>query len=261
MDIEDKIKQQENIRRFVEGNLMGDDLEQFKQALQNDVELEQEVAYYRNLEFVLSNERLFRVSNLIDNIGEESAARQTESSSSTSLKLFFKKTRNKWMLAGFLLLFFSGIFWLYQQRANGSEVEVMLQPYLQPFELLINTDEGTESNLKDGIAAYDRKEYATAAKLLEAYVSNHRSHIYARLYAGISRLLNKEPKAALVLLESLYQEDGIVRSAAGWYSSLAQLQIGEYELAKDQLLLLSNDPVFGENVQKLLASSKELWED
>ena len=65
---EDQFNQQQQIEQFLKGGLSQAERKQFKQSLDNNPELAQEVDFYSNLKFTLKNETLIKTNEKIKGI-------------------------------------------------------------------------------------------------------------------------------------------------------------------------------------------------
>ena len=250
MNQENELTQQELIIRFVEGKLEGKDLASFKQAMQEDNSIEQEVEYFKNLKFVLSNERLFRVQNLVSGIVDKH--RQGDKPSHGQSPFY----KNIWKFILVSLLIFTGAIFLWWQPTQGPnpvEIDRILQSYVQPYPNVNNLNQEIENNLSKGMEAYENQDYGKAVKLLEDHRKGYPNTDYIGFYIGICYLLDNRPLLALPYFEELSeQEESIFYSSSQWYLSLTLIQLERYKRAKELLNLLKDDIEFGMKASQLL---------
>lgn len=98
-----------------------------------------------------------------------------------------------------------------------------------------------KSNFDQGMDAYLRKDFATAATQLRAAAALTPSNLQAHLYAATSFLNIGQPEAALFHLDRiLAQAPNAYTEDAEWYKALAYLKMNDAATAKKQLNKVKN---------------------
>ncbi len=118
----------------------------------------------------------------------------------------------------------------------------------------------------EAMSHYTSTRYGDAARLLdEALAAGDESWhqaAQARLYLGVSRLLDGDPAAALSPLRDAAGSSQIaIAERSRWYLAQAYLLTGEADAAREALHSLSDSPVFGDDAAKQLVALESLGDD
>jgi predicted Zn-dependent protease len=107
----------------------------------------------------------------------------------------------------------------------------------EPYPDMVSGRFRTEKNslYLDGMAAYSRRDYATAAEQLKMYVEQRRDEDAARLYLCCAYLAMGKPYDAELQLDFLGKSNNIgFRDQVEWYNALCWLCSGQNDRALEQ---------------------------
>ena len=245
----ENLELQEKLRAYTTGELTSAEKTTLQQAAAQSPELAQELHFSQKLTQALQHKDLLEVNGIIGGI-------------IASEGLPPKASPGKgWGWSGFLLslltlsILSTGIYFVGNQLYWWqSKEEKLVQGFLQPMENVLFTEQTgmAADDLRLGMDAYDRKDYATAIVRLKKYY-NRTKDANAGLFLSISYLLQKQADEALPILNDLHSElEGPAQEAAQWYRAMAHLQGGDTETARTILQTIPQEGLYGAAVSELL---------
>ena len=121
--------------------------------------------------------------------------------------------------------------------ACGPKDDTLCQRYFEPYPDMVSQRERNDRSapLLDAMAAYDRKDFVTAAEGLRAIIDKNENDYTARMYLVSALLGSGDPYKAEMHLD--YLENAKVRNyndQVDWYNALCWLCEGQYEKALRQ---------------------------
>lgn len=121
-------------------------------------------------------------------------------------------------------------------------------------QMVTGTERGAaeDSLLREGTAAFNRKDYNRAALLLEKVAAADTSNSFARFYYAISLLETNKVTEAQQLLEALYTGHSIFQYDAAFYMALSYIKTNNKTEAQKWLRYIPQDAVIYEKAQRLL---------
>jgi len=168
--------------------------------------------------------------------------------------------------AAILLLVAAGSWWLKTQNTLSPETlyAEAFSPYANDLSgrTMGANEPAASSALEEASLAYDRRDFAAAAKGFGRYLTAPPTPTEPapapekiRLYYGISLLAANQPEAAMTELEAL-MNDPTTGPPAAWYHALAQVRLGQLAEAKRALTTIANDEnsAFSSKAKGLLRS-------
>ena len=205
------------------------------------------------LKSILEGLKFFEEGNQIDQSAlneflSESLEQQNEIISSNTKK---KPTISKFLVAATVAFFMIGG-WFLVQILSGPNVEEFMISELQPYELRSVSTRGSLEQYKSWEKAYQNQEWASAVELIEKELPNEE----LQFYMGQCQMqLDEYDKAAVSFGKVLEYDNptGYLENAR-WYLILANLKLGDENLAIDELeKLISSNQIFKrEEASKLL---------
>jgi hypothetical protein len=241
---------QEKIQSFVNGEAEAADRQALLQAAAADPETADELAFSRSLNRALQHRELLAAKASLGAIMDQEGFPPPSSAGGGSWW--------RWGSAVVLVLSLAlgSYFWAVSSDARTSASSQLAQQRMQALENVLYVPQNNQSSpqLEAGMRAYDAKQYPEAARLLEQYTRSNPDNT-ARLYQGIAALLAQQSKEALAPLALAAQSsEPPVREAALWYLALAQLEQNKPGVARQTLLQLPPDGLYGPDAADLLKS-------
>lgn len=238
----------ENIDAYLKGDLKGEDLELFENALRSDVRLQEEVKKYELVKDALKDEDIIKFREKLRDIDHEI---EQEKISATIPKKSFKQYYK--IAAVFIaILGISSLLWLFNPLERDLYAEYYV-PY--PISELTRSNEVTTiAELKEVSGYYKRKEYVKTIPILETLTLKYPKNDKLRLYLGNSYLNTNQEEKAIYLFENVLHNDTF-RNDALWFLSLTHIK----EDNKDKAIILLKDLASYENLYK--KSAIDLLED
>ncbi len=150
--------------------------------------------------------------------------------------------RLKWvaLAASILLLFFVGYSFfktspeqkLFAQYKTEESIFIKNQiEYLERAGMASN-DKEKRNELRQGLTAYQNKDYPKGVSTLSEYVKRYPTDSIAILYLGLSKLsMEKFPEAETNLKKLLDSPNAEIRDVSGWYLALLNIRSKRYEKA------------------------------
>ena len=244
---------QDKIQRFVNGELSGGEMSEFESELKSNEGLKEEVRFSNNLNFTLQNKEVFEVNDIYKksiselNIEPDYEALKEYGGDSSGFS-FYKIILSSVVLLGLIL---GGMFATDSGIFAPSEAQLLADNYLTPFENIINAPE--PGLLKNGMDAYDQKDWKNASKYLSDYLKNN-DDPQVRFFLSVSQLFDNQDDKALNGLLGITDSQNFPQSEVQWYLALAYLKNDMPNEAIRVLDRLKSDSNPTERVN-------QLWED
>lgn len=143
--------------------------------------------------------------------------------------------------------------------ACGPKDDTLCKRYFEPYPDMVGQRERNAQNaaLLDAMAAYDRKDYVTAATGLKAIIDKNENDYTARMYLVSALLGSGDPYKAEMHLD--YLENAKLRNyndQVDWYNTLCWLCEGQYEKALREAQWIAGRPAhtYKKNAEDLVAT-------
>lgn len=129
--------------------------------------------------------------------------------------------------------------------ACGPKDDTLCKRFFEPYPDMVSQRERNAQNgaLLDAMAAYDRKDYGTAATGLRAIIDKSELDYTARMYLVSALLGAGDPYKAEMHLDFLENaKNQNYRDQVDWYNALCWLCEGQYEKALHQSEWIASRP-------------------
>lgn len=240
---------QEKIHDLVQNKLDPAQQQALREQARQQPELSDELRFSQNLALALRNREMLAASAVLTQVITEEGFPTSGSPSAGSTGW---KT---WLMALVVALSVgTGVYFWATSSAEpvASETQQLAQNTLQPLENVLFIGTASAGELKTAMQAYDAADYPKAAQLLAAYTQNN-PDFAALTYLGVARLMNGQAQAAIAPLADAQQsQEPPVQEAARWYLGLAYLATNRPDAAREVLLAIPPDSVFGPQAAQLL---------
>jgi len=130
--------------------------------------------------------------------------------------------------------------------------------YAKYFQTFPKTEQVMELARNDNdflfaVEVYEAEDFERAAALFEILSDSFPIRSWALLYAGNSYMFQNQSGRAIELYQTVLEEgDREIQSHAHWQLALSYLRIGEQELAREQLEILREDPIYRSAAKRIL---------
>lgn len=250
---------QTRLQARIAGELRGDALDALNASIAESPEAAEEARFSHRLAEVLRQEDKFQKSALLAAIIAEEGLPPTPSATGKGLAKNFLK----WTAAFLLIAGLSGVF-LFKVLVNSEAktYSVLYEQHYTPLENVIVTPDNPTGmeGFDQGMAAYDRGDYAEAVERLSAHYQQS-GDANAALFLGVSHL---EQGNAIAAVEALQNGIGNLPQpaldACQWYLAMAYLKTGDATTAKGLLNTIQQDGIYGKQAAVLLEKIGELEE-
>ncbi|TSE03454.1 MULTISPECIES: tetratricopeptide repeat protein [Aquimarina] len=205
----------ENIDAYLNGNLVGADLELFENTLKLDTELQEEVEKYRLIKEALKDKDIINFREKLKDIDREIEEEKVrEIQPKKSFKTYYRIAAIFIAIVGI-----SSLFWIYQEPDLYAQYYV---PYPMN-ELTRSSEESTIEVLKEVSLQYKRKEYQKTIPVLERLIQEYPNDDRLKLYLGNSYLNTDQEEKAITLFQNIVKNDTLHNDAL-WFLSLAHVK-------------------------------------
>ncbi|HEC41751.1 MAG TPA: tetratricopeptide repeat protein [Bacteroides sp.] len=264
------------IIQYLDGEMTGKELEKFEEAVRMNPTLAEEVSRYREIQGLAmkllsdqDTEMEKEISEAVEdykrdpqsygNIPEDyreklmDAERELHRSGEQTGSILM--IRRIWYSAAALVIIALAISVLvFKPFSTIPPGEV----YAQYFSSFSRTDEIIEIARDDNdyifaTEVYEAGDYERAAALFELLADSSGLRSWSLFYAGSSYMLLNQTDKAIEYFQSALDEPGDeVISPAHWHLALCYLKQGMPEIAREHLILLSDDPVYRKDANRIL---------
>ena len=266
----EELSKLEMIERYVNGDLVNDELSDFEEQLKTDSSLRDEVEIFRDItagaeelgkeelaKEIKSTHQELKNEGFFENITTKEPI-QIKPENKNQSRIRNIQNRRWWSIAATIaLLLVSGYIYFFNS-GNPNYEGVFAQVY-QPENKVINTilddllssgmaavDDPSADSLAIALKFYKMDEHGEAQKYLTDLVQRDPKDHVARLYLGLALLQQAEYTKASQHLKAISQIESFRhKDIADWYLALSYMGFNSEEgwsLAKKQLKIIANDP-------------------
>lgn len=241
------------IEKYLEGNLTGQDFQEFKQRLEEDSEFRESL---EEMETIVSGIRYTgrrKIQHELDQL-EANLPRLRQENETKVVAM--RRTRT-WAAAASVFLVAVTAFWFFNKSQIGDEQ--LFISYYQPYPNVESPTTRGETGLslrEQAYAAYDLEQYDEAADFFDDIDENEKKEI-DKFYQALSYLSSQDPVMAEKMLTGYVKSgDEIMQGKARWYLALTKLQLGKTKESEEILKAIVTDETF--NFKKADRLLKEL---
>lgn len=228
----------DKIQDYIEGNLQGEELQEFETQLANDTEFRNVVALQKEVHAILNKRLNSDEGNLRQTLTEQSNIfRNQPNVKVRNLKPWYAIAAVACVLIFGTLFFFNPSNDLYDLPTMQSEIV-----------------RGQESNVtyEEAVWLFNQKSYAEAQVALEALAVEDPSVIQFQYYAALTYIGEKNWNAAVSKLETIASGKSIFADEAKYYLAISYDKLGKDAEAIDVLQRISSSGSLGQKAKKLL---------
>ena len=220
-----KADYEELIEKYLSGELAGEELKKFKEALTCNAELSKEVEFHRKVDEAIMEEDIMELRHQMKTICEN---RTTEK------KLFLRNNRKWYYIAASFAAAagISGAFLLNKRYSNDRLVKMFYSPY-EPFAIR-EAETPDQQDLMQAFQYYDQQKYKEALRLFESIFRKDQSNYGVKFYAAICYFEVDQYRNAVNLLEEIADSKNDFSAYADWYLGLVLLKMNKTDKAITQ---------------------------
>ena len=214
------------IQEYLDGNISGEDLQEFEQRMESDPEFRSEVESLQKVEKELG---ILGAESFINKVSQwESEYQEQESEDSTPVRSMDSPFKTYYAIAASLVLAVAAGYFLF--FGSPASPESVYQEYYSPYEdmILERGDNTIQEQLLNGMKAYNEGRYSEATNYFSPYLEANPEDYRVWFYQGISQAETDMLEAALSSFEKA-ANDSMFRQQAQWYSALTWLKSGDSE--------------------------------
>ncbi len=212
------------IDRYVNNEMQGEELAQFEQRMREHVELAESVHFHRD---VLQGIEYYFIKELKKDLIQSDIPKPKR-----NLKTYLAIAASVVVLAGAGL----GYYFLKQGEMNPSGLAAT---YFEPYPNIIApvSRSAAASSTEEAMQLYETEQYAAAITQLNSLINQNPDHIGLVFYRGVSYLGSHQPEKAMADFENVIEKgEPSLREPAYWYLGLSQLATGQKVQAKASFL-------------------------
>lgn len=244
---------QDDIQAYLDGTMPIKQRAAFEAQIGNSPQLVEEMRRHRMLRVVARHEDLFAAKAMVGNVMAEV---EIEADYGKYRPIFDAPngggTFLRWMWLAIGLLVVSGGGWFYRYRENQQQIQHIAAAQLAPLDNMIGFAPGDPSNAAAAMRAYEQRDYPEAIRRLEAELRAAPDDNGLRLYLAVSLLMQGRQTDAEPLLRQMAAAQDLTKVPATWYLALCLLRQGQPNNARELLVPLRADTIFGQRAQQVL---------
>ena len=211
------------IDRYVNGQLEGEELILFEQRMRDHVELAESVHVHRD---VLTGIEAYFMQEL-----KEELIKSDQQKPKRNIKTYLA------IAASVLILVGAGVTY-YLINTGGARNENQWMGYFEPYPNVIapiSRSSGSQPG-EEAMQFYEMEQYAEAINKLNPLIEKNPDSIGLVFYRGVAYLGNHQPKQASTDFKTVIKADEkAFKEAAYWYLGISQLTLGNKAEAKNAL--------------------------
>lgn len=222
MNSMDEINRQERIEAYLKGQLNAQEKAAFEANLQQDPELQAEVAMHRKVQEYLGQPNLQAMRAKLQQVDQSWQAPNSQPAAKV------RRLQTGWImgLAAALLVVMLAIWWVFAKNQPGTDE--LLAEFQAPYPMILNQRSGNEASAiqqaaNQAIIAYQNNDFKAAQAQFEQLFQQSRNQTFA-FYAAIAALQNQDAQYAIERLSPLVDKTPhLLQEQSRWYLALAYL--------------------------------------
>jgi tetratricopeptide (TPR) repeat protein len=253
------------IENYLGGNMSAAEADDFNRQIESDPDLRAEVMLSAEINFHLSEQ--LSDSEIPDNEYSRNLKTYFQSAEAKEVKAKLDKVREEYAREGvttnrpkfylfaavltFLIITTVGMFFF-----RGIDSSELYTAYYSEQDVPSVVTRGDVSALKEGAAAFQKKDYQTAMEFLDEYFEgNNDINPSVYIYSGVTRLELGKEMEAISEFDKLISSNSLDSSKGLWFKALAYLKMDDIAEAKKVLeTITSSSSNFNyEKAKELLA--------
>lgn len=252
-------ERQERIDAYLNGELQGEELKAFEEAVQNDEALRNEVRLFKDIDLAVQDKAAIAFQKMVQEEGE--AFLQQEDQPQAKIR---KMGARQWAVAAtILLLLISGAFWWSKSSATVISGPEMYAQNYTTYSLNVEMRGGDTngSSFEEGIISYQAGNFSQASQLFALLVVANPEDMVLTFCLANAYLNETPPRVeeAQQLFEQIIRDgESIYVPRSEWYLGLILLKQEDLENAKKHLTRVA---VSGDNyavqAQEILTKMEE----
>ncbi|MBN1951497.1 MAG: hypothetical protein JW801_09850 [Bacteroidales bacterium] len=223
------------VDRYLDGIMSPEEEKWFKKELEGNSFLEQELEFQSKLNQSISQRELIELEDQLNTI-----YKNTYNPVSRFAKIKRKTVAiSAAAVVASLMIYFAASYWINRPEDLALQFSSPLDlyaSYYQPAEMSMSfraAGDVVDSELREAMKLYDRKEYSEAILLFEKILSDDASRIGLNLYSGISHMeLEEYTEANTSFRKIIDDRSNAFIESAEWYLGLCYLKTEDVELSK-----------------------------
>ncbi|WP_028788886.1 hypothetical protein [Terrimonas ferruginea] len=231
----------DQIQDYLDGQLSADGQAAFEQELRGNAELQKQTAIRREMQDVIA--KRLKAEQAVPALRSTLKAVAAAQNKPTTRVIPFRRIVIGLAAAAALIfaVVMSGVF-----SNNGMELPAM--------EATISRGVNSDSLFNAASKAYNDKDYAASALLLEQVVTADTQSAAARYYLGLSYVGNKAWGPAVTHLARISSGTSVYAGDAAYFAALSYENLNEKTAAREQALKVPQVSPYYKKAQKLLGS-------
>jgi tetratricopeptide (TPR) repeat protein len=232
----------DNLERYIDGELQGQELAEMETALAEDPRLKSEYVFRKEVKEAISEDDILNLRDQLQLVTNP----QEQPADNAAVLHWMKKHRTAVAAASVALMIgLGGIGYHYMQSPVSTEE--IYSEYYEPYEATItfrSADTELNSLLTQAYMKYQEQEYNEALRLFDA-VLQKRKDMAANLYSGISYMeIEKYQKARSSFENVIEDKNNLFLDQAKWYMAMCHVKLNNLNEAKDLLRELSEESLY-----------------
>ena len=229
----------DHFEAFLKGTMPQEDRRAFEARLREDPAFAGELQSFRSLVDVVGIAGDARLKERLAAIHDELHADSAPSGSARVIPMF---PRSWIALAASVALMIAGSWYFFGRTTSPQELFAEnMSPYAAP-DRTRSGETGTNDRWARFISLYSLTDYDQALEELKSVAPERAPRYLVDFYRGQCLLLKKDPdpRAAIIALQQVLENDNDVHEIAHWYMGLAALKANDPALARAQFAILKN---------------------
>jgi tetratricopeptide (TPR) repeat protein len=236
--------QQEEIERYLTGKLVGKDLKEFEQQIENDSSFKREVKITKDI-----NERfddaLFakKLGKIVEPLNEKYIDNHLGDNPSS---------QSRWLIIALIVVGIVGaLVWfnldILTNQSNDVENisntdQEIFASYYEPYEpSTVDRSSSVEENMQAILDLYENENYEAVIPLLEPLIEDENANDELKIILGTCYLNTEKTSSAIELFRKMADNDAsFINEIGQWYLALAHIKDKNNDLAKPVLEQLSS---------------------
>ena len=216
----------EQFDSYVNGELKGDELVAFEEAVKNNDKLMEDLTLYKTMdrtfrEHYRNKDKVERLRKTLSSLNADFFEQEGQKA-----KVVRMQPRNrflKWAVAAVVILLASFFIPRFFTAPAPSYADLMRMPSASFTEMGVDADQNI---LAKAEKAFNGKDYNQVINLLKPYVERHPDNVTTAFYLALANMETGHTQEAESALKTLSQGESVYATEAVWYLALLELKRG-----------------------------------
>lgn len=236
----------EIIEKYLDGELTGEELENFQKALESDEELAPELKLHEDIQKAISQTDVIEL--------RENIAKTIQNAGDGKKRI---SIRNTWLVAASVIVLTGTTLavWFIMNGSGSNEKLFSMYYYTEEAPAYTRSGAGVSGKIfENAMQLYENRKYEKAIPEIKKVLEKDKDNFTARFFLGMSFIETSQLDDAIIVFKGIIDHnDNLYLDKAAWYLGLCYLRSGEKDKALKKFQnIIDSKSFYANKAEKIL---------